>query len=71
MTMDLPQVPRCIHLHAKAMAIHGEGFADDTDHPDGPSGCWCIQTGRALGPDNGLVGLKMCSDPERECYQDY
>lgn len=68
--MELPQI-RCIHLQGKAMAVHGEAFADDPDYQDGLSDLWCVQTGRGLGPDNGGVGLKPCSDPDRDCFREY
>jgi hypothetical protein len=71
MTMELEQVPRCIHLQGKALAVHGEAFESDPDYQDGVSGCWCIQSGRSIGPDYGPVGLKACSDGERDCYQEY
>jgi hypothetical protein len=72
--MELPQIPapRCTHLHSKAMAVHGEDFRQNTSEPeDGTGNCWCIKSARPLGPDNGLVGLKACSDPERDCYEEY
>ena len=71
--MELPQVPapRCIHLQSKAMAVHGEGFEGDPDYQDGTTDFTCVKTGRALGPDNAAPGLKPCSDPDRECYEEY
>jgi len=73
MPEELPQVPapRCIHLSSKAMAVHGEAFEDDPDFEAGLSPCWCNQTARGLGPDNGDVGLEVCSDRERSCYREY
>jgi hypothetical protein len=70
---ELPQVPgtRCIHLQSKAMAIHGEGFENDADYQDGLSDFWCVKTARPLGPDNGAVGMRPCSDPERGCHEEY
>jgi hypothetical protein len=70
---DLPQVPppRCIHLQGKAMAVHGESFEDDPDFQAGMGDCWCNQTGRPLGPDNGPVALAACRNPERDCYEEY
>ncbi|HJZ89966.1 MAG TPA: hypothetical protein VKE40_03785 [Gemmataceae bacterium] len=69
---ELPQVPpRCIHLQSKSMAVHGERFEDDPDYQDGLADFWCVQTARGLGPDDGAVGLKPCSDPDRGCYQEY
>jgi hypothetical protein len=69
---ELPQIPapRCIHLQSKAMAVHGEGFANDADFQDGLTDFWCLKSARALGPDNGEVGLRACSDPERGCYDE-
>jgi hypothetical protein len=71
MTMELEQVPRCIHLQGKALAVHGEAFESDPDYQDGVSDCWCVQSGRSIGPDYCPVGLKACSDAERDCYQEY
>ena len=70
---DLPVVPspRCIHLHSKAMMVHGEAFADDPDYQAGLSSMWCVLTGRGLGPDGGEVDFDACSDPKRGCYQEY
>ena len=72
--MELPQVPappRCIHLQSKAMAVHGEQFESDPDYEAGLTECWCVKTARSLGPDDGTVSLKACSDPERDCYQEF
>jgi hypothetical protein len=73
MSEGLPQVPtpRCIHLQSKAMAVYGEGYESDPDYQDGMTNFWCLQTGRPLGPDNGEVGMKPCSETDRGCYQDY
>lgn len=71
---ELPQVPapRCIHLHSKAMAVHGEDFAQNTSEDrDNVGNCWCVKSGRSLGPDFGPVGLSVCSNPERDCYEEY
>ena len=71
---ELPQVPapRCIHLHSKAMAVHGEDFRQNTSEDrDNVGNCWCVKTSRALAPDNGPVGLSVCSNPERDCYEEY
>ena len=71
--MELDQVPppRCIHLQSKAMAVHGEGFENDSDYQDGMTDFWCIMSGRAIGPDNDVVGMKACSNPDRGCYEEY
>ncbi len=73
MSQELPQLPppRCIHLQSKAMAVYGEGFESDPDFQSGTTDFWCVQTARALGPDDGEVGMSPCSDPDRGCYQEY
>ena len=71
--MELPQVPapRCTHLQSKAMAVHGEGFEGDADLQGGAADFACGRTGRALGPDDGTVGMARCCDPDRGCYEEY
>jgi hypothetical protein len=73
--MELPQVPtsapRCTHLQAKALAVHGEEFENDADLQGGTTDFTCVKTGRPLGPDNQAVGTKGCSDPDRKCYEEY
>ena len=76
---ELPQVPpedaqprpRCIHLQSNSMVVHGEGFAGSSEYQDGMAHFWCLQTGRALGPDNDTVSMKNCCNPERGCHQEY
>jgi hypothetical protein len=53
------------------MAVYGEGYASDPDFQDGTTDFWCVQTARALGRDNGEVGMRPCSDPDRVCYEEY
>lgn len=71
--MELPQVPtpRCTFLHSKSLAVHGEDYADARERGEDMTDCWCVKTGRALGPDDAPTGLKACSDPDRDCYQEY
>lgn len=71
--MELPQLPapRCIHLQSKAMAVYGEGFANDPDYQDGLTDFTCVKTGRPLGPDNAAIGMNACCDPDRDCYDEY
>lgn len=68
---QVPQPPRCIHLQSKSMAVYGEGFESDPDFEAGLADCWCVQTGRGLGPDGDAVGLTACRDPDRGCHQEY
>jgi hypothetical protein len=53
------------------MAVYGEDFQNDPDYEAGLSDCSCVKTSTALGPDQGTVNLKACSDPDRDCYQEY
>ena len=71
--MELPQVPPdpaplCTHLQSKSLMVHGE--QPDRD-PDTLNDCTCVRTGRPLGPDSARVGLRPCSDPDRDCYEEY
>ena len=74
---ELPQVPdsqpcpRCMYLQSKAMAVHGEEFENDPDYQSDLTDSICGQTGRPLGPDNDTVGMTPCSNPDRDCYQEY
>ncbi|MCI0703279.1 MAG: hypothetical protein L0241_19550 [Planctomycetia bacterium] len=73
--MELPLVPapqpRCIHLQSKAMAVHGEEFENDPDYEAGLTDFICVKTGRALGPDNDTVNTSLCSNADRDCYEEY
>lgn len=71
--MELPQAPapRCIHLTSNSTLIHGEGYESDQGDRSGATHCTCVKTGRALGPDGAAVGNRACSDPDRDCYEEY
>lgn len=77
--MELPQVPepapppapRCIHLMSNSMALHGADFESDQGERSCSTHSTCVKTGRSLGPDNAATGHKACSDPERDCYEEY
>jgi hypothetical protein len=73
--MELPQVPapapRCIHLMSNSMSIHGTEFESDQGDRSGSTHSTCVKTGRALGPDYAATGHKACSDPDRDCYEEY
>ena len=72
---ELPQVPeprvRCMHMQSKALAIHGEAFESAADYHEDSANCWCNLTARPIGPDGNPVNLKACSQPDRECHQEY
>jgi hypothetical protein len=66
-----PPQPRCIHLYAKSLTVHGEAIENDPAYENRLTDCCCIQTARPLGPDGGTVGLPACRDPDRDCYREY
>ncbi len=71
-TTSLPLLrPRCVHLVSKAMAVHGEAFSSDPDYQDGMTDYWCVKSARAIGPDFGPINLEACSDPARDCYEEF
>jgi hypothetical protein len=63
--------PRCQNLCCKAMVVYGEGFADAPDYHEGSGEFWCIRTAKGQGPDGEGVSLSLCSDPQRECFQEF
>ena len=71
--MELPQLPapRCIHLQSNSLAIHGEEYESAQGDRTGSTHATCVKTGRALGPDNAATNHKACSDPDRDCYEEY
>ncbi len=71
--MSLPASlhPRCMHLCCKSMIVFGEAFERDPDYQAGLTDFWCIRTAKAQGPDGEDISLPLCSNPERECYQEF
>jgi len=64
-------VPRCKNLCCKSMLVFGEDFQSDPDFQAGFTDFWCVQTSKANGPDNGEVSWEACTDPKRECFQEF
>ena len=61
--------PRCRNLCCKAMMVYGEDFESDPDYRSGQADFWCVLTSKGQGPDGEHVSLKVCSSPERECFE--
>lgn len=59
--------PACANLLSKGMYITGTLNPKVEDGRVGDGHCWCSQTQHPLGPDNLLVGRKICV-PGRQCY---
>jgi hypothetical protein len=68
---DTPYRARCMHLCCKSMLVYGEAFESDPDYQAGMTDFWCLQTSKGEGPDNDMVSLEMCTNPERGCFQEY
>jgi len=63
--------PRCKNLCCKSMMVFGEAFESDPDYQAGMVDFWCVCTTKGQGPDGDEVSLELCSNPERECFQEY
>lgn len=64
-------VPRCKNLCCKSMMVFGEDFQNDPDFQAGFADFWCVQTSKAQGPDSADVSWEACTNPQRECFQEY
>jgi hypothetical protein len=53
------------------MVVYGEGFTETLDYHEGSGEFWCIRTAKGQGPDGDGVSLSLCSDPLRECFQEF
>jgi hypothetical protein len=62
---------RCINLCCKSMVVYGENFEEDPDYQAGTTDFWCIQTSKGQGPDGDGVSMQLCTNRERECFQEY
>jgi hypothetical protein len=63
--------PRCMNLCCKSMLVFGEAFETDPDYQAGMVEFWCIRTSKNEGPDGEYVSLDLCSNPARDCFQEY
>ena len=71
MSEEAPQRPRCMHLYCKSMLVFGEAFETDPEYRSGLVDFTCTCTSQGIGPDGGEVSLSECSNPGRECFQEY
>jgi hypothetical protein len=53
------------------MLVFGEAFECDPDYQAGTTEFWCMRTTKGQGPDGEDASLAMCTNPERECFQEY
>lgn len=69
--MSAPYRPRCTHISCKAMQVYGEDFENDPEFQAGMVEFWCNKTMQNQGPDDNLVSLELCSNPERTCFREF
>lgn len=60
--------PACALLRSKAMYVAGSRSAQDLGDETGSRYCWCNLTQHTIGPDNQVVGRRVCI-PGRSCYE--
>ena len=64
-----PLASPCRHLRSNRMYVFSDG-GDDTAADDyDSSSYWCLQTMKAIGPDEGMVDGRECRHASRSCYQ--
>jgi hypothetical protein len=61
--------PPCFHLRNKGMYVYTDGTASQEDDDDGGTIYWCMKTMKNFGPDDDLVGGRLCRDRARTCYE--
>jgi hypothetical protein len=62
---------RCMHLCCRSMVIYGEDFESDPEYQAGMTEFWCVRTSKNRGPDGEDISMDLCSNPQRECHQEY
>ncbi len=53
------------------MMVYGEDFVNDPEFQAGVVEFWCLKTFQNLGPDDALLSLDACSNPERTCFEEF
>jgi hypothetical protein len=61
----------CRHLRTKVLYVPEQAAEASTSSSEAEVSrhCWCNKTMTPLGLDDRRVGLELCSDPTRRCYQ--
>jgi hypothetical protein len=70
---DLPIIQStsapCLHLRTKAMYVYeGAPRGEPLDDDDNTT-YWCFKTLKTFGPDDALVGGRLCRNGSRSCYE--
>jgi hypothetical protein len=69
---DLPIVEPtgapCLHLRSKGMYVYEGPESQPLDDDDNTT-YWCFKTLKSFGPDDALVGGRLCRDGSRSCYE--
>jgi len=66
--VEQPPSP-CLHLRNKGMYVYTDGTENPDDDDDGGTVYWCMKTMKNFGPDDDMVGGRLCRDPSRSCYE--
>jgi hypothetical protein len=51
------------------MYVFSDGGDDSEGEDYGSSSYWCLQTMKAIGPDDDRVDGRECRNASRSCYQ--
>ena len=51
------------------MYVFSDGRDDRSDNDYDSSAYWCLQTIKAFGPDDDMVGGRECRAASRSCYE--
>jgi hypothetical protein len=72
-TGDLPvvQTPSspCLHLRSKGMYVDNDGPGGTPEDDDDNTAYWCFKTLKSFGPDDEMVGGRLCRNGSRSCYE--
>jgi hypothetical protein len=66
--VETPSQP-CLHLRCKSMYVFNDGPNGEPHDDDDNTAYWCFKTLKSFGPDNSMVGGRLCRDRSRSCYE--
>ena len=53
----------------QGMYVHNDGPGGEPHDDDDNTAYWCFKTLKSFGPDDGMVGGRLCRDRSRTCYE--
>ena len=70
---DLPIIetpsPPCMNLRSKGMYVYTDGPEGEPLDDDDNTAYWCFKTLKNFGPDDRMVGGRLCREHSRTCYE--